>query len=491
MKRQIVSLVLALMVSMATLPAAATDSAPAGLAPIQLTPERRQLIGVSFATVQRRNVMKRIDTTGNIEPDEQLQSYVQTRFAGWIQQVYANQTYQYVRRGQPLFTVYSPDLASTEQEYLIALQAQDRVAASSVEGVADGAKSLAQAAAERLALLGVPESEIARLVHEKKSRNVTTIYSPASGYVVERNAFPNMYVQPDTKIYSITNFAAVWVYAAVFQDEIGAVKTGDPAILTIDAYPAENFRGRVDYIWPQIDIATRTARVRLAFDNRDDKLKPGMYGRVTLQIPLGEQTVIPAGGVLRTGTRNVAFIDRSGGYLTPTEVELGPRAGDDLVVIKGLQPGQRIVASANFLIDSESQLQAAAGNFVPPSAGISATGVEPSEGRGNQPAAAIEVATIPNPPARGKNQVRVTLRDSHGKGIGGAKVTVTFYMAAMPAMGMTAMRVTVAPAEQGDGVYQGDLVLASGGTWQVTAVATKDGHTLASKQFDLSATGGM
>ena len=491
MKRQIVSLVLLLVVSMATSPAAAIDNALAGLAPIQLTPERRQLIGVTFATVQRRDVTKRIDTTGNIETDEQLQANVQTRFAGWIQQVYANQTYQYVRRGQPLFTIYSPELAGTEQEYLIAMQAQNRVADSTIAGVADGAKSLAQAAAERLALLGIPQSEIARLAHEGKPRNVLTIHAPVSGYVVERNALPNMYVQPETKIYSITDFSTVWVYAAIFQDEIGAVKAGETATLAIDAYPAQNFRGHVDYIWPQIDTVTRTARVRLAFDNHDAKLKPGMYGRVTLQIPMGEQTVIPAGGVLRTGTRNVAFIDRGGGYLTPAEIEPGPRVGDDLVVIRGLQPGQRIVVSANFLIDSEGQLQAATSSFVPTEAEVSAKRSQPSETSRSQPSATIEVATIPSPPARGKNQVRVTLRDSHGQGIAGAKVTVSFYMAAMPAMGMTAMRVTVNPAEKGDGVYQGDLDLESGGTWQVTAVATKDGQTIASKQFNLSATGGM
>jgi RND family efflux transporter MFP subunit len=466
---------------------AAVDTGPK-LAPVQLSPRRRQLIGVTFATVRRRDVARHIDATANIVPDEELQSYVQPRFAGWIQRVFANQTFQYVRRGQPLFTVYSPELSSTEQEYALALQASARVSDSTVEGVAEGAKSLAEAAAERLSLLGIPQAEISRLERGGAPRNVLTIHSPVSGYVVDRSALPNMYVTPDTKLYSITDFSIVWAYAAVFQDEISGMKIGNPAVLTIDAYPGRVFVGRIDYIWPEVDPATRTVRVRIAFNNHDDRLKPGMYGRVALRIPIGWRTVIPAGGVLRTGTRNIVFIDRGDGYLTPAEVELGSQVGDDVVVLKGLRPGQRIVASANFLIDSESQLQAAIGSFVPPPEGVSANANQPPKGN---PAAAVELATTPNPPARGKNQVRVSLKDSNGRVIDGAKITVTFYMAAMPAMGMAAMSAVTTPTDRGHGVYESDITLPTGGTWQVTAVATKHGRTLASRQFNLSATGGM
>lgn len=456
-------------------------------APIQLTPERRQLIGVTFATVERRDVSQRIESTGSVEPDEQLQSYVQTRFAGWIQQVFVNQTFQFVRRGEPLFTVYSPDLASTEQEFALLLRAQKKVADSSVQGVSDGAASLTQAAAERLTLVGVPRPEVARLKLGGPPRNVLTIYSPVSGYVVDRNVLPNMYVQPETKLYSITDFSTVWVYAAVFQNEIGAIRIGDRAEFAVDAYPGSIFAGGVDYIWPQLDAATRAARVRIALNNRDGRLKPGMFGRVTLRLGIGAQTVIPIGGVLRTGTHDIAFVDRGGGYLIPTYVELGPRVGDDLVVLKGLSPGQGIVASANFLIDSESQLQAAAGGFVPPPSGVSASAIQPEV----KPLATLEMVTIPNPPARGKNLLRMTIKDSKSHGIDGATVSVTLYMAPMPAMGMSAMRDTASLTDKGAGIYEGDLTLESGGIWQVTAKATKSGRTLASKQFNLSATGGM
>jgi multidrug efflux pump subunit AcrA (membrane-fusion protein) len=486
MKRWFAGLILAV-VGIGTLQMLSRPGRTSERVPIQLTPERRQLIGVTFATVERREVSKVIATTGNVEFDEQRQSYVQTRFAGWVQQVFVNQTFQYVRRGEPLFTVYSPDLTATEEEFVLLLHAQRRVASSPIEGVAKGANSLAQAAAERLVLLGIPRSEVVRLARGGKPRKALTIYSPASGYVVKRNVFPNMYVQPETRLYTITDFSTVWVYAAIFQDDIGAIRLGDRAEFAVDAYPGASFIGRVDYVWPEMDTATRTAKVRISLSNRGGELKPGMYGRITLQVKLGEHTVIPASGVLRTGTHNIVFIDRGDGYLLPRDVELGPRVGENVVVLRGLLPGQRIVSSANFLVDSESQLQAAIGSFVPPPPGVMASSIRPAA----RTSAILELLTIPNPPVRGKNQVRATIRDQKGHAINGATVAVTFYMPAMPAMGMSAMREQVNLTDQGNGVYEGELTLESGGTWQVTAVATKEGRTLAKKQFNLSVLGGM
>ena len=463
--------------------------ADSSLAPIRIAPERRQLIGLKFATVARKDVSDRLETTGNIETDERLQGYVQTRFAGWIGQVFANSTYQYVRRGQPLFTIYSPDLVSTENEYLLAVDARRRVKDSSVAGVTTDASSLVDSAAERLKLWGVSPREIARLERERTVRRAVEIDSPMSGYIVERNALPNMYVQPDTRLFTITDLSKVWIYAAVFQNEIGKVHPGDPATVTVDAYPGTNFEGRVDLIWPQIDLMTRTAKVRCEFNNLQGRLFPGMFAHVALDLPMGEQIVIPDTAVLRTGTHNVAFIDRGDGYLTPAEVELGPHVGDEFIVIKGLAPGQQIVSSANFLIDSESQLQAATGAFVPPAPG---EGANPAgQAAEAVPQASIEFSSDPSPLVRGHNKVIVTMRDSRDAPISGAKVTVTFYMAAMPAMGMTAMRAQGVADEQGNGVYTANIELPSGGTWNLSIAASKEGHSIATKQMDVSASGSM
>ena len=214
-----------------------------------------------------------------------------------------------------------------------------------------------------------------------------------------------------------------------------------------------------------------------------------MFAHVALDLPMGEQTVIPDTAVLRTGTHNVAFIDRGDGYLTPAEVELGAHVGDEFIVLKGLAPGQQIVSSANFLIDSESQLQAAAGAFVPPPPGVGAN----AAGQATEaiPQASIEFTSDPNPLVRGRNKVIVTLRDSKAAPISGAQVTVSFYMAAMPAMGMAAMRAQGIADDQGNGIYAANIELPSGGTWSLTIVASKGGHTIATKQMDVSASGSM
>jgi membrane fusion protein, copper/silver efflux system len=310
-----------------------------------------------------------------------------------------------------------------------------------------------------------------------------------SGYIVERNALPNMYVQPDTRLFTITDLSKVWIYAAVFQDEIGKVRPGDRATVTVDTYAGTNFDGRVDFIQPQIDPMTRTARVRCEFNNLKGQLLPGMFAHVALDLPMGEQTVIPDTAVLRTGTHNVAFRDRGDGYLTPAEVELGPHVADEFIVLKGVSAGQQIVSSANFLIDSESQLQAAAGAFVPPPPGVGANAV--GQATETIPQASIEFTSDPNPLVRGHNKVNVTLRDSKGAPISGAQVTVSFYMAAMPAMGMAAMRAQGMANDQGNGAYAARIELPSGGTWSLTLTASKGGHPIATKQMDVSASGSM
>jgi RND family efflux transporter MFP subunit len=456
------------------------------LAPIQLTPERRQLIGLQIATVEEKELSSLIETTGMVEPDEQLEGSVQTRFAGWIRQVFVNQTYQFVRRGQPLFTIYSPDLVATESEYLIALNAARRLGGSSIKSVASGAQSLSAVALDRLKLFGVPAREIARLQREGTTRDEVEIDSPMTGYVVERNALPNMYAQPDTKLYAITTLSNIWIYAAVFQDQLGQVKVGDPVAVTVDAYPGHTFEGRVDFIWEAMDPNTRTARVRCSFTNAERLLKLGMYVAVAITPQLGRGLVIPDSGVFRTGAHDVVFIDRGDGYLTPTEVELGSHLDHNFQVLKGLQAGQQIVSSANFLIDSESQLQAASGTFVPPPPGVSASAGQP---QAQGPSVTADLSTDPSPSTRGKNKLTVTLKDSTGQPIASAQVSVTFYMAAMPSMGMAAMKAQANLTEEGGGTYEGSIELQSGGTWQVTVAATRNGQAIAEKQLNISVTG--
>ena len=461
------------------------ESKDEALVPVQLTPERMQSIGVETGTVEYKQLSDDIRATGTVDIDERLISYVQIRFPGYIRQVFANATYQYVRKGEPLFTVYSPDLVATEQEYLLAQQNDKLLGKSRVDGVASGAASLSAAAEQRLAQWEVPESEIEKLKDTSKPITDLTINSPVSGYITERNTLPNMYVDPSTKLYTVADLSRVWVYAQVFQDDIGRVKPGDAAQITVDSYPDRTFSGRIEDILPQVDMATRTVRARLAIANPGLKLKPGMFVNVDLKTSLGRQLVVPASAVFQSGTRQLVFLNQGNGSLQPKEVTIGPRVGDDYVVLAGLKAHQSVVTSANFLIDSESQLQAAAGSFQPPPPGAGANAA-PSPNQTN-----IDLTSSPNPPRRGENIFDVRLTDANGVPVSGAQVTATFYLAAMPAMGMASMQASVTFTDKGNGSYEGTGTLQSGGTWQATVRAQKNGQTIATKQFGLTATGEM
>lgn len=458
------------------------------LAPVQLTPQRMQSIGVTLGRVESKPVSDEIRVTGNVEVDERRLVYVQTRFPGWIRNVYVDANYQYVHKGQPLFTIYSPDLVTTEHEYLLAKQNAAALEGSSIAGVASGANSLLLAARARLEQWEVPAAEIQHLENTGQVVTDLTFNSPATGYVTERDALPNMYVQPGTKLYTVADLSTVWVQAQVFQTDLGKVRFGEPALVTVDAYPGRTFAGRVDLVYPQVDENTRTARVRLVFFNPGLKLTPGMYVNVVLKVPLGRHMVVPSPAVFHAGMQALVFVNRGGGQLEPRPVETGLTVGDETIILKGVKRGDSIVTSSNFLIDSESQLQAAGSAFSPAAPG-SGTAAAVAPGGANQ--ARIDLTTAPSPPAKGGNVFRVKLTTPQGKPLDGAQVAVTFYMPAMPAMGMAAMRTVVSCAGKGNGLYEGTGNLGSGGTWQVNVTAQQNGKTVAAKMLTMSAQGGM
>ncbi len=479
-------------------PAPHSDAEPE-LSPIQIAPERLQQIGVTTAVAQFKDVQDQLQAPGNVAVDEERLAYVQTRFPGWIKNVFANATWQYVRKGQRLFTIYSPELVSTEQEYLLAKQNQRAFSSTAQPGRMSGMPAkfgstaaqesgwLVQSAEERLRQFDVPPAEIEALVESGHVQREIAVVSPASGYITERNALPNAYVQPDTKLYTIADLSTVWVYANVFQGDVGRLRPGDLAEVTVDSYPGRSFHGSIDQILPDVDVTTRTARARLVFRNPGLVLKPGMYVNVKIDINLGRQLVIPATGVLQAGTRQIAFIDRGQGSLEPHVIQTGPQIDDSVVVLKGLRAGDRIVSSANFLVDSEAQLQSVLGSFSPLPQSTATTG----SGAPQSPPTQIDFSTEPSPPRKGANTVRLRLTAADDKPVLGAHVTVTFSMPAMPQMGMGAMRAAVTLADQGQGIYSGTLQLGSGGTWQVVVMATKNGQAIAAEQLSVNATGGM
>jgi Cu(I)/Ag(I) efflux system membrane fusion protein/cobalt-zinc-cadmium efflux system membrane fusion protein len=310
------------------------------------------------------------------------------------------------------------------------------------------------------------------------------VNSTVSGYIIERNALPNAYVQPETKLYTIADLSTVWVYANVFQNDVGRLKPGDAAQVTVDAYPGRKFNGRIDQILPQVDMTTRTVRVRLVFRNPGVVLKPGMYVNAAIKVSLGRQLVIPESAVLQAGTRAIVFVNHGGGNLEPRTIETGLLLDNSAVVLSGLKAGEQVVSSANFLVDSEAQLQTAMGAFAAPVS-------QPNAGAAKTEQVQIDLSTDPSPPQKGANSVRVKLTGADGKAVVGAQVTATFFMPAMPAMGMAAEHCTAALNDRGNGSYEGPLQLPAGGTWQVTVTVQRGGQTLGTKQLSLGASGGM
>jgi RND family efflux transporter MFP subunit len=473
--------------SKAVSPPMAKMGAP--LVPVQLTRKQMTSIGVKTGTVEYKQLSDAIRATGTVDVDERLESSVQLRFAGYIRKVFANATYQYVRKGDPLFTIYSPDLVATQEEYLLARRNQAALRDSSIDGVASGASSLVTAAEQRLRQWEIPNSEIAKLQESGTAIPELTFNAPSSGYIMERVALPNMYVEPATKLYTLADLSHVWVNAQVFQNDVGRLKRGDASSITVDAYPGRTFQGRVEEILPQVDTTTRTVKVRLAVNNPGIMLKPGMFVNVDLKSSLGRQLVVPASAVFQTGLRQIVFVDHGNGNLEPKDVRLGARVGDDFIMLQGLQVHQQIVTAANFLLDSESQLQAASGSYTPPAPDAGQQAHNPSTEP--QSAVAIDFTTEPNPPHKGSNRFRVQLRGANGQPVAGAQVTVTFFMAAMPAMGMGAMQTTLALPEKSPGLYDGTGQIESGGTWQVTVAVKQNGQTIGTKLVRVNAEGGM
>ncbi len=326
---------------------------------VMLNPSTQQLIGVRYTDVRRADMRRTIRTVGTIQMDDTKISRVHVKIAGWIDKVYLDYVGKLVQKGQPLFTLYSPDLVSTEQEYLIARKGQEYLSKAPYSDVAAGADSLLRATRDRLRLWDVSDAQIRALEDTGKAERTMTLYSPIDGFVMARNAYEQTYVGPETDLYDIADLSTIWVYADIYEYESPYVHIGQAANMQLTYFPGKTYHGRVDYVYPTLDPKTRTIKVRLEFPNSNYELKPNMYADVELTIHYGIETLVPIEAVLNSGTRQVVFIAKSGGYFEPREIKVGDQFDGQYVVLAGLKPGEKIVASGNFLIDSESRLGAA------------------------------------------------------------------------------------------------------------------------------------
>lgn len=323
---------------------------------VKLTADQIRGFGVTFGIVDQRPLSSSVRTVGIVAFDETKIAQVAPRFDGFVERLHVNFTGQRVKRGQPLLEVYSPELVAAQEELLLARQLQEDVGESAVPGIPAGSSDLVASAKRRLELWNISEPQIEEILRTGKVRRSLTLHSPASGIVVEQNVREGQAFQEGQTLYTITDLSEVWVEAELREADVGQVREGSQASIELAAYPGRPFKGRVEYVYPTLQQEARTLKARVAVKNPQGLLKPGMYATVRFTTPTRTALTVPSPAVIQTGERALVFVDMGRGELMPHEVELG-RAGEEYTeVLAGVEPGQRVVTSAQYLLESESNL---------------------------------------------------------------------------------------------------------------------------------------
>jgi len=337
-------------------PAAAGREA---LAPLTIDAAKRQLLGLKTVAARRGPFETSIRTTGRVAADETRVHHVHTRYEAFVEHVTADFTGKFVKKGEALAYLYSPELYATQQEYLLALKASKSLGASGVSSVAQGGQDLLAAARQRLVLWEVAPADIEQIEKRGEPIRAVPVYAPISGYVTGRTAFHGMKVMPADTLFDILDLTHVWVLADVYEYELPRLSVGQRATMTLSYWPGRVWNGTVTYIYPAVDEKTRTVKVRVELDNPKGELKPEMFADVTLHGPTREVLQVPDDAVLESGARSIVFLDLGDGKLLPREITVGDRGNGLFEVRSGLQPGDVVARGANFLLDSESRLRAA------------------------------------------------------------------------------------------------------------------------------------
>ncbi|MFQ5487351.1 MAG: efflux RND transporter periplasmic adaptor subunit [Gammaproteobacteria bacterium] len=327
---------------------------------VKIDPVTVQNIGVRTARVERRSLSRTLRTVGRVDFDEEHLARLHPKVEGWIEKMRVDKTGEQVKKAQVLLSIYAPQLVSSQEEYLLALQNRKVLENSPFEDIRRGAIELVQSARERLELLDMAEHQIRELEKSGKIKKYVHIHSPFDGVVIKVGVREGQFVTPKTELYSIADLSRVWVYMDVFEDELPWVKVGDEAEMAVAAVPGRTFRGKITYIYPYFESKTRTVKVRMEFDNHHGQLKPEMFADVTIHA--GRQinaVVVPEEAIVRSGSRELVFMVRAPGKFEPRIVEVGVSSGGMTQILSGVQPGEEVVTSAQFLIDSESKLREA------------------------------------------------------------------------------------------------------------------------------------
>ncbi len=328
--------------------------------PVHLTPEQARRIGVTYATVEAGPMLSVFRTVGTVAYDETRLVIVNPKIEGWVEKLYVDFTGAPVTKGQPLMAVYSPMLVSAQEELILARKLLDGAGAS--EGAATNARELLAASRRRLSYWDIPMSEIDRIERSGTTQKSLMLRAPASGLVVEKAVFQGQRIMPGMDLYKIADLSTVWVEGEVFEKDLALIQLGSRARITFDSYPGEAFSGKVSYVYPTVTADSRTGRIRIELPNPRLRLRPGMYANMEFQVAVHRQGIhVPRSAVLQTGERTLVFVRADDGMLVPREIRAGAVTTEHVEVLSGLKVGEVVVSSANFLIDAESNLGAAAG----------------------------------------------------------------------------------------------------------------------------------
>ncbi len=345
---------------------------------VEIPLEKQQLIGVKTVAASIKPLQKIIRTVGRIEYDERNLATVNTKIEGWLERLYVNYTGKYVKKGEPLAEIYSPELVATQQEFLNLLKwskntnppSPDNASPPLKKGDVGGfsnetlgemlsrdADKIVEAARQRLRLWDITDAQIKKIEETGKPIRTLTIFSPASGYVVQKTALQGMRIMPGEKLFDVADLSTVWIVSDIYEYEVHLIKIGQTAKISLSYFPGREFSSMIDYIYPSLADETRTAKIRFTISNPGGQLKPQMFTNVEIKINLGNKLAIPESAVIDTGIRQIVYVDKGEGYFEPREVMLGLKTEGMVEVLKGIKAGEKVASSGNFLIDSEAQLK--------------------------------------------------------------------------------------------------------------------------------------
>ncbi len=446
---------------------------------IYVDPQRQQLIGVQFAKAITKPLSKELRVVGKVSFDETKITHIHTKVTGYLENVFVDYVGKPVKKGDPLFTIYSPDLVATEQEYLLALRSNKELSKSSFEEVSFGSSSLLEATRKRLKLWDISDKEIEELEIEGKAKRELTFYSPVDGIVTERAAFGHgKFVNPEMDLYSIVDLSTVWIIGEVYEYEMSFVKLGQTVEIEMPYSDKKSlYIGKITYIYPVMDAKTRTAKIRIECKNPQYTFKPEMFVSMKIKINLGTHLVVPEDAVMDTGEEQYVFVDKGNGYFEPRPVKVGTSSDGYYVIESGLGEGEQVVTAANFILDSESRLKGAFANMGKPNKEMQKAETSSSNLK-------VEILE-PKVGKVGKNTIRLLVKDALDKAISYGDVDITLFM---PQMGSMAPMTSNAKLKAvGNGEYGGEIDIPMAWTWQTTITVKKAGQTIGSTQTNITA----